>query len=1458
MAQVGRISGPLLQANLERNGIDLAFETDLIYLDVNSGRVGIRTDAPTNELQNALTTRTTDLIVDTQADFTNIINIQNSTIQPFPGSLILDARYNITANRVKTDDLLIDDDRISTYTTDTNIEFRPNGTGRTEFNNLWVENDLNVTGDVRLDGDITFGNADTDSVTFDADVTSNIVPDTDAVYNLGSSSKRWQTVETNIVNGNISNTNDVFVDGVDISLRPGNLFYVSTNGDNDHTGTHIHDPFRTIDYAVTQASAGDTILVMPGEYEETCPIEVPAGVAIRGFDIRNVVVKPPASDNYVDVFLLNGESTVTDLTVKDFYYDSGNDVGYAFRFAQDATVTTRSPYIQNISVITKGSVTSADDPRGFAQGDAGKGALVDGADVLSTSKDASMLFHSVTFITPGVDALTMTNGVRVEWLNSFTYFANRGLYAVDGATGHLSTDGSTVLYGAELRSIGSACVYGNYGAVADGSDTLMYLVQHNMGYIGSGKYVDNDPSRVIQANEIVELNSGRIYFQSVNHFGDFRIGDNFFINAETGESSIVITEGEVQGFGRLRVTATNTGNVTLIDGEQISTGNITFAGNTTETIQGDYEFNSAGVINLNDNTTVTGDVDIVGNLSFGGTLNTLGNEESDTVDFNTSISQNFNPNTTLEFDLGRVDREWTNVWLSSANIGDVRIQDNFITTDVSNADLELRANGVGEILVPNNNVQIDNNLTVIGDTDLQDVAITGTLTQTGDFNTTGDVSATNITITGDLDSGSQQQFEEILFDGNVITTTTSNTDLELRASASGEVLVPNQDVIITNNFDVEGSSFTKDINNSQTVTAVTLTTGDVDITTNVIDTSTSNSNLELRANGTGILYVPTDDVQIDNNLTVSGDTDLQSVVVAGTITHVGDTTHTGNRTQTGDIAVNGEATFDRRVDFEDVSIDGNVITTNLTNSDLELRASGTGVVRIQEPTTVSNNMSVGDINVGDLNIDSDLVLDELAITDSNVTINDNYITTETSNADLELRATGDVVVNSNNVTLEQNLTVNTNTDIDSVSITGLLDQTGNRTQTGDYTLTGDVSVSGKFTIADQPFQFEDILVDGNVVTTTLSNSDLELRANGSGEILINDTARIDQNLTVNDISVVDIVINDSFALENMISSTDIEMFDNVITTTNSNSNLELRANGTGNVYLQEIGIDQDTVSTVNTTITLSGTNAIIDATGSLQIPVGTTSTRVESIPEQDVDGGDADDILLTVYDGGDAGTVFLAQDLILNGGVALSPEGNSGDIRFNTDYNLFEGFSTTDQFFGGIYSQDTLTNVYASSNNTVEINVEGIKVGEINQDTFSIHGLQIDDINLSGQRISTTVSNSDLELRTSGTGVLRNGSLELTGNQFVNNKPQGGLVFSGTQNGYSKFAGTGAVVIPNGTTAERTVLRPPATGETRFNTESVIMETWDGNQWITSAGILEGITEEEYNDLLLEYTLIFG
>ena len=48
---IGRISGAMLKANLERLGNDIAFETDSLYIDVTNDRIGINTASPTKSLQ---------------------------------------------------------------------------------------------------------------------------------------------------------------------------------------------------------------------------------------------------------------------------------------------------------------------------------------------------------------------------------------------------------------------------------------------------------------------------------------------------------------------------------------------------------------------------------------------------------------------------------------------------------------------------------------------------------------------------------------------------------------------------------------------------------------------------------------------------------------------------------------------------------------------------------------------------------------------------------------------------------------------------------------------------------------------------------------------------------------------------------------------------------------------------------------------------------------------------------------------------------------------------------------------------------------------------------------------------------------------------------------------------------------------------------------------------------------
>ena len=1706
MAQVGRISGPLLEENLLRQGIangtqaNLSFkntnsDTTLLKVDVANGRIGVDLEAVANELQVSQTIQTTDLLSTTSnAGVANFTIIGNNIDAINNQAIYLDAGEHIQLSNLETEQFYISDNYILTKDTNTDIDLKFNGTGELDIkSNLEVFGDIHAQGNVTFDGNITFGDANTDSIDLNADTADDIIPDTTDTYTLGSTGYNWNTLHTALVNGQLITTGLVNVGNVFLDSRQGNIFYVAKGGNDTYTGDHPQAPLLTLKEALDRCDASTTgpvtVFMYPGEYEEICPLEVPDNVSILGNDIRNVIIKPTAGTNDKDIFLLNDSSTITEVTIKDFYYNSTNNTGHAFRFAPDAVITNRSPYVKDVAVITKGSVTSASDPRGFAQGDAGKGALVDGADLNSASIEGSMLFHSATFITPNADALTMTNGVRVEWLNSFTYFAKRGMYAVRGSTGR--TAYGTTNYGAELRSIGSANVYGTKGAECDGADTLMYLIQHNMAYIGAGKFVDNDPSRVIQTNEITELNSGKIHFVTTDQGGSFRIGDNFFVDFETGNTTISIDDLSVNQFNALRI---NTGtSTTVIDGAFIDTGNLRIQNNIIQTDVGDLIIESAGKINLNDNTNVTGDVDITGNFSYGGALNVKGNELGDALVFNAELQQNFNPHQNLTFSLGSFNNKWLIAHLSRMEVGDISIYDNVIETNVSNADLELRANGTGKVLVPSNDVNVTNNLNVNGLATLANTNITGTVTHVGTTNQTGNTNISeDLNVTSTLDVDGNVQLEEILIDNNFITTTTSDADLELRAAGTGivnlqdnvnvtdnvsadniqttnanitlnvttdnanignveindnnisatstdsnlilnaddEVRVTGTDVVFGQDLTVAGLSViastnitgtlnhtgdrTTFVGNSLTLNGeltvdnvyiednfITTTTGNlllgatgnvvadtnnvsitndltvsgvttlddttinstlthvgdnvqtgnlaiggsldidsINIDTNVITTSAVDTDLDLRS--TNRIYVPTANVEVTNNTTVSGVTDLRTTSLSGGLTHVGTRTITNEETrlkgfiyernvnhwrnvgaidgysfavyngitynaggnvpqitiggatyiqgalvdvdgsdfyftiqksgdtevvsipsqytQVGNLDVTGQVDFQGDVQLTDVNISDNVITTTIGNNNLDLRASGTGEVLIDGTNMrVTQDLFAASIATNDISINQSLVLDELVITDSNIEINENYISTKVSNSDLQLRATGDVTVASNNVILSQNLTVNGTTALANTNITGTLTHVGDRIQTGDYNLTGNLNISSLAT--DRAFQFDDVKIEGNVLQTTLSNSNLDLRAAGTGEILFNEDLHIDKNLNIGSFNVDAVAVDDNVSLEVIELSTDVQFFDNVITTTNSNSDLELRTNGTGSVYLQELGILDNNISTVNSAITFAPTeNLNITSTTALLIPRGTSAQRILDTGSI-LDGGSADNNS-SILSSGTASTVFDSESTIYDSGASIiADQGTPGAIRFNTDDNLFEGTTQNTVTFNGVYSSDRLTSVLAHpTNDTILFTANSVSSGVIDSTGITLNGLQVDDVFINDSTITTNVSNSDLELARNGSGEVILNNISIVGNTIKNNTNKGVVNLASSGFGYTKFTGTSGVVIPFGGTATQPdpATNPIPVGDTRYNTDTQILETWDGNTYLTSMGPNPPITPTEFNDLLLEYTIIFG
>ena len=371
---VGRISGPLLKSNLVRNGVDLAFETDLLYLDVNNSRIGVKTTSPQYDLDIAGTLQATNLRATTSLTVGNIVIDSNGISNPNGSIQLGSADQIIYQNRLTVDSIEINDNTISTNESNANLEIDANGSGTIELlANTNVTGNLHATGNITANGNIILGDADTDNITINAELASDIIPDATNTYNLGSTAKRWDNVWTTTATATNVIANSANINGINLELTHGNLFYVSKNGNDSNAGAHQNNPVLTITKALTLASAGDTIHIFPGDYEEIFPMAIPVGVTVKGHSMRTVNITPTAGTNNNDAFMLNGEVTIEDITIKDFYFNSGANEGYAFKFANNITVTTRSPYIRNVSVITKGSVVSSGDPRGFDQGDAGCG-----------------------------------------------------------------------------------------------------------------------------------------------------------------------------------------------------------------------------------------------------------------------------------------------------------------------------------------------------------------------------------------------------------------------------------------------------------------------------------------------------------------------------------------------------------------------------------------------------------------------------------------------------------------------------------------------------------------------------------------------------------------------------------------------------------------------------------------------------------------------------------------------------------------------------------------------------------------------------------------------------------------------------------------------------------------------------------------------------------------------------
>ena len=177
---VGKISGQMLENNLLRADMatgdeNLAFENELLFLNVFDKRVGINTDIPHRQLVVNSNLKTTNLIVDNLFTIPNF-QISSNTISNDVGNILVTSPVTIGAGGLSTQGISIDAGFIKSLRSNEDIDLVPAGSGKIYFySNVEVAGNVHATGNVTFDGSITIGNSDTDNVDmYCADIAHNV------------------------------------------------------------------------------------------------------------------------------------------------------------------------------------------------------------------------------------------------------------------------------------------------------------------------------------------------------------------------------------------------------------------------------------------------------------------------------------------------------------------------------------------------------------------------------------------------------------------------------------------------------------------------------------------------------------------------------------------------------------------------------------------------------------------------------------------------------------------------------------------------------------------------------------------------------------------------------------------------------------------------------------------------------------------------------------------------------------------------------------------------------------------------------------------------------------------------------------------------------------------------------------------------------------------------------------
>ena len=333
--------------------------------------------------------------------------------------------------------------------------------------NTNVTGNLDVSGNITLGGNITIGDQAVDTVNVVADFTSNLIPQADLTYNLGSTSKKWNNLYVGTVTGNVTGQVSDISNHTTTDLAEGTRLYYTTartradvNAGTGLTYTAASGEFKITDTNVNFGTYGTSTkipqLIINAQGQITSATEVSvAGVSSFTYDNTTGSLTIGTADGNSFIATVNLDPFTTDTldegTTNQYYLDSRARAAIsATKVSGDGNLT----YDNTNGII---SYTGPSDSEVRAHFTAGTGVHYDdttgiisiGQEVETTS---DVDFNNVDTVTLDAGNLNITTNVISSDVS--------GDIVIDSGTDSIELIGDTNVTGNLSVSV-DAVIYGN-------------------------------------------------------------------------------------------------------------------------------------------------------------------------------------------------------------------------------------------------------------------------------------------------------------------------------------------------------------------------------------------------------------------------------------------------------------------------------------------------------------------------------------------------------------------------------------------------------------------------------------------------------------------------------------------------------------------------------------------------------------------------------------------------------------------------------------------------------------------------------------------------------------------------------------------------------------------------------------------------------------------------------------